>query len=257
MALKRYTLYFKGRNKYGHEHNVPIISLDLKTMDEYTSNFNGYLDLFNSFPERVVNFIKENLSYMIELNSEDVLSKCIFITDNDFSPLMDVIFKADEDVLTISEEELTKKIVSTKMSLSEFENALLKSSLNRHNNKYEFFKYLYDAYVKDKKISCMIDVYDVARKFPNLSLDELMIAAIATDKDNIIILCKKLGQRLESRRNLAFRFKNLFRLMGNENVRITNVTSNQNHNLNDKELYDKIIVMFDSFMKKYDKEYLD
>lgn len=251
MALKRYTLYFKGRNKYGHEHNVPIISLDLKTMDEYTSKYIGYLDLFNSLPLKVVSVIRDNLSYMIDLNSEDALSKCIFITDNDFSPLMDVIFKSDDDVLSISEEELTKKIVSMKMSFGEFQNALLKSSLNRHNNKYEFFKYLYDTYVKDKKISCMIDVYDVTREFPNLLTDELMVAAIATDKDNILVLCKKLGQNVESRRDLAFKFKKFFKLSKMK----YNGINDQKDSLSEDELHDRICVEFNSFKKKYDKEY--
>ena len=44
MVLKKYTLYFKGKNKYGHEHNFPILSLDLKSMDEFTSNYDGYLE---------------------------------------------------------------------------------------------------------------------------------------------------------------------------------------------------------------------
>ena len=251
MALKQYTLYFKGRNKYGHEHNVPIISLDLKSMDSYSSKFSGYTALFDSLPKEVVSFIKENLSNRIDLNNNDVLSNCFFITDNDFSPLMDVIFKEDEDILTISEEELTKKIVSVKMSLSEFENALLKSSLNKHNNKYEFFKYLYDTYVKDKKISCMIDVYDVARKFPLLSLDELMVAAIATDKDNILVLCKKLGQKIESKRDLAFKFKKFFKLPKS----CDGVVNEKKGNLSETELHDKICAEFNAFKLKYDKEY--
>ena len=46
MITKKYTLYFKGKNKYGHEHDLPIVSLDLKSMDEYTSNYKSYDDLF-------------------------------------------------------------------------------------------------------------------------------------------------------------------------------------------------------------------
>ena len=35
MANKKYTLYFKGTNKYGHEYELPIVSLSLRKMDIY------------------------------------------------------------------------------------------------------------------------------------------------------------------------------------------------------------------------------
>ena len=68
MKIKKYTLYFKGINEYGHEHNIPIICVNLRQMDEYTSRFNNYLDLFNSFPIDVKKFIKYEFKRDINFN---------------------------------------------------------------------------------------------------------------------------------------------------------------------------------------------
>ena len=53
MSLKKYTLYFKGENKYGHEHNLKIVSMDLKRLDEYTSNYIDYVQLFSYLPNEI------------------------------------------------------------------------------------------------------------------------------------------------------------------------------------------------------------
>ncbi len=260
MALKQYTLYFKGTNKYGHEHNFPLISLELNKLDEYTSNYDGYVSLFNALPKKIKEYIKNNLGLMIDFKSEKVLKELFYITDDDFNPIMDVLFEDDIDVLYVNQEELLEKIIKEKMSMQEFYMAKLKSSLNKSGNKYLFFKYLYETYVKNQRIACMIDVYDVNREFPNIPYDDAMIAAIATDKDNLMILCKKLGQRLESRRNLAFEFKKLFKTKSKINTRIINYSSvneRKNVDLNTKELYDKMIKNLDNFNKKYQEEYKD
>lgn len=258
MALKQYTLYFKGTNKYGHEHIYPIISLDLKSMDEYTSNYDGYVSLFESLPNEAKNYIKDNLGYMIDFKDENVLKELIFITDSDFNPIMDVLFKEDIDVLYVDQKELVDLIIQRKMSTSEFYVAKLKSSINKHNNKYSFFKYLYETYVKEKKISCMIDVYDINEKFPNFSYDDTMIASIATDKDNIMVLCKKLGQSLESRRNLAFKFKKTFNNLNKEGFKLINfllVDDDKKDNINAKDINDKITENLIKFKKSYEEEY--
>ena len=49
MANKKYVLYFRGKNKYGHYHKFPLVSLYLKTLDMYTSNYIDYVDLFNNY----------------------------------------------------------------------------------------------------------------------------------------------------------------------------------------------------------------
>ena len=256
MALKHYTLYFKGKNEYGHEHNIPIITLELKKLDEYTSRYNGYLELYKSFCEELRNYIEENFNYMIDFNDEKSLSEHFFITDNDFNPIMDVIFKGDSDVLYISQNDLIKLILDKKMSFQEFQMAHLKSSLNKSGSKYKFFKCLYQTYVKDQKVSCMIDVYDVNRAFLNFSYDELMTAAIATDRDNIIVICKKIGQFLQTRRNLAFEFKKIFKIKNLYDLIPNGYIKEDNINeLNMDDIKEKIIESLNKFKIKYNKEY--
>ena len=165
MAKKKYTLYYKGKNKYNHEHEIPIVSLDLKSMDEYTSNYKDYVSLLNYLPKDVVKFIKDELSYGINLDNNDDLKDKFYITDNDFNPIMDVIFENEIDVLYVIPFELVNLIVSEKMTNQEYQSVILNiNTKEKVNNKYIFFKYLYDTYVKDQKVECMIDVYDTNNK---------------------------------------------------------------------------------------------
>ena len=53
MALKKYTLYYKCNDKKNNEINYPIISLDLKAMDKYTSMYDSYKDLIEDLPLEV------------------------------------------------------------------------------------------------------------------------------------------------------------------------------------------------------------
>lgn len=213
MNLKKYTLYFKGKNKYGNIFDYPIISLNLKDMDMYTSNYRNYNELLNSLPSEVLTFIKDELSYEINFDSNDNLENLFFITDNDFNPIIDVIFNGDKDVLYVEPKELEELMVKKLMTLQDFEKSLLKTNHSSELKKsYDFFAYLYNNYVKDKPIKCMIDDYDIKKYSLNLNEDDIMIASIATDKDNLIVLSKKLAQTLESRRNLAFELKKAFKM---------------------------------------------
>ena len=83
MANKKYTLYFKA-NKYGHKYELPIVSLSLRKMDIYTSNYKDYNDLFESLPIEMKNYIKDNLCN--DVNGK--LENNFFITDDDFNPIM-------------------------------------------------------------------------------------------------------------------------------------------------------------------------
>ncbi len=258
MAKKKYTLYYKGKNKYNHEHEIPIIILDLKAMDEYTSNYKDYVSLLKYLPKSVVDFIKDDLSYGINIDNNDDLKNSFYITDSDHNPIMDVIFDDDIDVLYVTPFELVNLIVSEKMTIQEFQSVLLNiNSKERVNNKYEFFKYLYDTYVKDQKVECMIDVYDTNNTISNLSSYDLLVASIATDKDNIIILCKKIGQFDETRRNLALKFKKLFEKLKTNKKLISykTVSIRKNRNIDIDEMGNMIINNFEEFMKKYKKEY--
>lgn len=251
--MKKYTLYYKGNNKYNHEHNLPIISLDLKTMDEYTSNYSDFNDLFNCLPKEVTDFINNELSHNIDKKSNN-----FFIQDDSNNLVLDVIFNDNLEVLYITKEEVDDMIVKSKMSVKEFE--IARYGLDKTgiiNKKYEFFKYLYNTYVKDKDIVCMIDCYDVEKSLPNLSVFDTILAALATDKDNIKVLCKKLCQKDENRRNLAFEFQKLFKNINKNNKMIENekILSRKNKHLNKEKMNDEILNNLIEFKKHYLKEY--
>lgn len=257
---KKYTLYYKGINKYGHDHNLPIVSLELKELDEYTSNYENYYDLFNCLPKTVKDFVIDNLMYRIDFNDIESFNNCFFITDNDFNPMMNVIFEEDEDVLYVTSDELDKMIVSEKMSYLEFRSCMF--NLKRQSvekKKYDFFKYLYETYVEGQKIETMIDVYDANSKLPDLNARELMIAALSTSRDNIIILCKKLCQSDEARRNLAFKYKELFNKINSTNkmMKYKTILERKEKRKSFKYIADMILDNFEEFKAKYDREYKD
>lgn len=256
MNKKKYTLYFKGLNKYGHEHNIPIITLDLKEMDKYTSNYKNCLDLYNCLPDMLKDFIKENLSYNIDLSNNDILSDLFFITDNDFNPIMNVIFEDDIDVLYINPDEVDDLILKEKMTIKEYQDILFNNYSKSEFKKYTLFKYLYETYVEGEKIEGMIDVYDTNNLLPNLSSKELMVASIATERDNIIVLCKKLCQYEEARRNLTFKYKELFKKIENANqiIRYKKVLERRKK-LNVSEIKNNILDNFIKFKRGYNKEY--
>ncbi|MGN1268742.1 MAG: hypothetical protein ACI4U0_04520 [Candidatus Aphodocola sp.] len=254
MANKKYTLYFKGTNKYGHEYDFPIVSLPLRKMDIYTSNYKDYNDLFNSLPTKIKNYIENNLCY----DKNGKLENNFFITDDDFNPIMEVIFNDDIDVLYVTTKELEKLIINQKMSYIDFQKALMKTNSNSiYGKKYYFFKSLYEEYVKDKKILCMIDDYDVKKNLSNLDNDNIIIASIATDEGNIRVLSKKISQTIDTRRSLTFMFKKLFsnldtndRLVSYEKLR-----DRKNADINIEEIFDNMNLNFNNFIEGYNKEY--
>ena len=251
-----YTLYFKGINKYGHEHTMKLVSLYLRSLDEYTANYKNFKELYSSLDDEIKYFIENELSHNIDLENNEELSGCFFVTDEDFSPIMDVIFYEDIDALYITLDELTKLLVNNKMTFEEYQKILYKNHIsNEAKSKYEFFKYLYETYVSNQKVICMIDVYETSKKFPNLKANDLILASIATDKDNIMVLCKKLGQLLESRRNLALKYKKLYTVI-NENNKILELKNiNERKKINLDIIKSKQKSNFYEFKKEYDKEY--
>lgn len=258
MANKKYTLYFRGKNKYGHHHEMPILSLNLKDLDMYTSNYVDYVDLFNNLPININSFIKNELGFDVEFDSNDDLERCFFITDNDFNPIMDIIFEKDIDVLYVEPKELSELICKVKMNLSEFQGALLRLSNSKvDKKKYEFFEYLYFTYVKNEPILSMIDTYEVIRNFGNLDYDNAFIAAIATDDANIKVLSKKLSQTIESRRNLAFCFKNLFKSLVSDGKLIdySSMIERKNKDFDMDFVLEKMIDTVEEYKKDYNKKY--
>lgn len=258
MANKKYVLYFRGKNKYGHYHKFPLVSLYLKTLDMYTSNYIDYVDLFNNLPVGVSTFIKNELGCDVDFTSNDDLEKCFFITDNDLTPIMKVLFEDNIDVLYVEPKELSKLMCKVKMTYQEFWCAklnMLSSKMDR--KKYDFFKYLYNVYVKDKDILKMIDTYDVKRNLSNLDYDDTFVAAIATDETNIMVLSKKLSQTIESRRNLAFQFKSLFNTLNSDQKLIdySKMIERKNKDLDMDFVLDEMNESLNEFKKAYLKEY--
>lgn len=254
MANKKYTLYFRGTNKYGHEYELPIVSLSLRKMDIYTSNYKDYNDLFESLPIEMKNYIKDNLCN--DVNGK--LENNFFITDDDFNPIMEVIFNDDIDVLYVTPKELEKLIINQKMSYIDFQKALMKTNSNSiYGKKYCFFKSLYEEYVKDKKILCMIDDYDVKKNLPNLDNDNTIIASIATDEGNIRVLSKKISQTIETRRNMTFMFKKLFSDLDTNDrlVSYEKLKDRKNVDIDIEEIFNNMNLNFNNFIERYNKEY--
>ena len=258
MANKKYTLYFRGKNKYGHTHEVPIVSLRLKNLDMYTSNYIDYVDLYNNFPISVATFIKQELGFGIDFESNDDLERCFYITDHDYKPIMSAIFEDDIDVLYVEPKELTDLICKVKMNYSDFQRTLLNiSNSTVDKKKYEFFKYLYDTYVKENPILNMIDTYDVKRNLVNLSHDDTFVAAIATDSSNIMVLSKKLSQTIESRRNLALSFKRLFKTLTTDGglIDYSSMIERKNKDFDMDFVLEEMIDTVKKYKKDYNKKY--
>ena len=243
MALKKYTLYFRGMDEKRKFRDLPILSIDLRKMDEYTSNYSNYAELYNALPKEVNEYIVNNLSFGLDVDDEKELCRCFFITDDDYTPIMEVLFNNDSDIIYITPKELERLIISEKMTYEDYQSLIMSNRQAGYAKKqYTFFKYLYDTYVRGEKIEGMIDDYDARRILVNAKDEDYKIASIACDKDNIMVLCKKLSQEFESRRNLALKFHKLF----NANEKRKMIDSNsikerKNKSLDIKELYKEII----------------
>lgn len=254
----KYTLYFKGKNKYGHDKELPIISLYLNQLDTYLSNYTNYVDLFNNLPVEVSSFIDFEFGGNINFEDNNDLVKHFYIKNESNVLLSDTIFEKDIDVLYINSKELTDLICNLKMSYSDFQSAILNiSSSYENNSKYEFFSYLYNTYVKDKPILGMIDTYEINHNFGNLNRDDIFIAAIATDVTNIKVLIKKISQTVETRRSLAIRFKTLFIELNKDKMLIdySTILERKNKDLDMNIITNEIINNVELFKKEYFKEY--
>ena len=103
----------------------------------------------------------------------------------------------------------------------------------------------------------MIDTYEVKRNLVNLNYDNTFIAAIATSEDNIKVLCKKLSQTIESRRNLALVFKQLFKTLSDDGKLIdySKMIERKNKELDMDFVLNEMLVSLEEYKKDYDKEY--
>lgn len=257
MNKKEYTLYFKGKNKYGHLHELPIATFDLKTMDFYTCNYINYIDLLENLPVKVKQFIKSELSNGINLNDNKELSGLFYLSNSDNNK-EELLFNADFDTVYINALEVVDLICKAKMTYKNFQHVVLNMTPSEEEkNKYEFFKYLYNKHVKKKALAKMIDTYDIEKFFGNLDKDDTMIASIATDKNNILVLCKKISQTDEGRRDLATKYKKLFHALnpGKNLIEHTRAQKIKNSNYDENKILEEINNSFSKFEKEYLREY--
>lgn len=253
MADKNYTLYFKGKNKYGHIHELPIVTSSLKTLDIYTCNYMNYIDLFNNLPLDTKRFIEDEFGCSINFFDNNELKKCFYLSTDDSNDKLDLLFKDDYDIVYVSPIELTKLICKEKMSYKDFGHIILGISTNDvQKNRYSFFKYLYDKNVYKKPLLSMIDTYDIEKNFSNLDSDNTLVASIATDKNNIIILCKKISQTNEGRRDLSIRYKKIFKKTMIDSLE---AEKRKNKVYNEDKMILKINQSIDEFKKEYFKQY--
>ncbi len=252
--MDKYTLYFKGNNKYDHEHLLPIISGNIRVIDEYLSNYDDYVDLFKCLPSDIQTFIKDNLSKNINCNSNKDLECCFRLINDKLKTSINLIFYKDIDALYVNTTELNKTLVNSLMTFNEYQSAVMRTKNKKEIlNKYDFYKYLYDTYVKDKKIKGMIDTYDIKEVIGNVDDDKLYTGALATDKVNILVLSKKLEESICDRRDLAIKIKKLN--PDDKLITYAEAKRRKNNNIDKKKMYQDMISNLNKFIKKYNKEY--
>ena len=254
---KSYTLSFKGINNYGYEFIIPIISMNLKNIDKFTTNYKDYLSMYECLPNNLKKYIKEISGKKMNLKDEETLKKCFFIVDDNDNNY-EIILRENADITYITPSELKKELEDILMSKIEFQKSLigLKSNIDL-KYRYHFFKYLYNTYMKDKEVLKMMDTYDAKKMFPTLKGDNLMIAALATDKDNLVVLLKKIGQTSEGKRDVAIKYKRLYdKINGNMYLPKEIIRDRFNEGLNVSAMKKTILGNLEHFKKEYEKEYI-
>ena len=254
---KNYTLYFKGMNGYGYKFVIPIISMSLKDIDKYTTNYKDYLSMYKCLPSDLKKYISKITNNKMNLNDEETLRKCFLISDSDGNNY-EIILRNNADITYITPSELKKELEDILMSKIELQKSLvgLKSNMDL-KYRYHFFKYLYTTYMKDKEVLKMMDTCDSKKMFPTLKGDSLMIASLATDKDNLVVLLKKIGQVPEGRRDVAIKYKRLYdKINGSMYLEKEVIRKRFNEGLNVQDMKKAILSNLDNFKKEYEKEYV-
>ena len=253
--MEKYTLYFNFKNNYGHDKKLPILTLCLKDMDKFTSKYNNYSDLFNNLYDDVKEFLLSETKNGINMYDDEALKKHFSLENKDNK--YEIMFSCDLDVIYIKHDEIMNLVLENKMGFSDIEKSILRSKTNTAiKQKYDFFEDVYNKFVKNKRIITMMDTYDVNKKIPTLKDDKLVIASIATDRDNIILLCKKIGQNMIDRRSLASMFKKTYLLLGNNSILSEDVLKSRiEKDDSDISYLVDMAKCFEEYKKSYDKEY--
>ena len=253
---KNYTLYFKGINNYGHDFIIPIINLSLENMDKFTSNYNNYAVMFRCLPNNLKKYISSIINKKSNLESNEFLKDCFLLLDDDGNE-NNIVFHEDVDVIYITPSELKEEIKSVMLNKFELQKAVI--SIRKTGDlkyRYDFFEFLYKTFLKEKEVIKMMDTYDTKEAFPNLTGEKLMIASLASDKDNLIILLKKIGQTPEGKRLVALEYKKLYKkIKGDKYLDSDRIKARRNKGLDIVVMKKEILNNLTTFKKNYEKEY--
>lgn len=254
-SLKEYTLYFKNINTYGHEFIIPVLSMDLKSIDKFTTNYENELSMFNCMPREFKEYVKKILNKKVDINEIGLQNSFILKDSNDKN--IDILFSNDIDVTYITQKELKEQIKSILLTNSEMQDILLNKKNDDLNNIYNFFKYLFKNYLNEKSIIDMMDTYDTKNAFPTLSGEKLLIASLACDKDNIIVLLTKIAQTNEGKRDVAIKYKKLYtKIYNNQYLNENKIKERFNSGLDVLKMKSDILNNLKEFKNEYEKEYV-
>lgn len=247
-----YTLYFKGVNELEQKILFPVITLNLKDMDKFTANYEDSISMFNCLPKSIKNYISENLSYNIDLEDKKSMKNRFVIKNDATNENVNILFFKDSNVVYITQKELKEKILKIIFSYKELQLILRNKENDALKLRYEFFLDLYNKYVKDKKLSTMIDTYDIKERYPKMGEDKLLISSIITDKANILVLVTKIGQKSVDKRNLTIEYRKIYKkLFDDEFLDEELIKKRFNKDLDVVEMKKNILKNYKVFKKIY------
>ncbi len=247
-----YTLYFKGVNELEQKILFPVITLNLKDMDKFTANYEDSISMFNCLPKSIKNYISENLSYNIDLEDKKSMKNRFVIKNDATNENFNILFFKDSNVVYITQKELKEKILKIIFSYKELQLILRNKETDDLKLRYEFFEDLYNKYVKDKKLSTMIDTYDIKERYPKMSADKLLISSLITDKANILVLVTKIGQKSVDKRNLTIEYRKIYKkLFDDEFLDEELIKKRFNKDLDVVEMKKNILKNYKVFKKIY------
>lgn len=247
-----YTLYFKGVNELEQRILFPVITLNLKDMDKFTANYEDSISMFNCLPKSIKNYISENLSYNIDLEDKKSMKNRFVIKNDATNENVNILFFKDSNVVYITQKELKEKILKIIFSYKELQLILRNKESDTLKLRYEFFLDLYNKYVKDKKLSTMIDTYDIKERYPKMGEDKLLISSIITDKANILVLVTKIGQKSVDKRNLTIEYRKIYKkLFDDEFLDEKLIKKRFNKDLDVVEMKKNILKNYKVFKKIY------
>ncbi len=226
------TLYFYGKDKYGHTVTIPLIIGNTRMIDEYVAYCINYTMLFNFLPDTAKELIKNNFCDKVTTDDNECMSKHFRLVKAGNTKPLRFIFKNDEDVLYCDYNDIIRIVSEWVMSESEYNNSKLKSGANEISLiKYDFFKTLYETYVKPMNIDRMLELKGD---------DEGSIHSVATSEENIKIIIYNAWQKTHDKRRIAWMVKDVLTKL---------------NKLNDS--FQKTLVLPDELQRRFNKRTLN